>query len=269
MVQIGVAHGRVLAHDVHAAHLVWIGVIGQGLVHDFNDRVARLIVKRGVPKLFKPVVCLSIANPLIVGVHHWDESGIAGTLHIVLTAQWMQARTRLANLTRDGGQCNQATCVVGAVNVLADPHAPENHGGFAGGKFARYFAQCFCWNAANGRHGLRAIALDVLLQRFVVVGARLNEVLVYQAFFNDGVDQGVEHGHIGVGLELQSSPGMLANVGDTRICQDNFGASFGCVFHPSGSHGVIGRGVGADDKNEACMFNVIDLIADRCRAHAF
>ena len=111
--------------------------------------------------------------------------------------------------------------------------------------------------------------MDVLLQRFVVVGAQLNEVLIHQTFFNDGVDQCVEHGHIGVGLELQSSPSMLANVGDTRICQDNFGASFGCVFHPSGSHGVIGRGVGANDKNQACMFNVVDLIADRCRAHAF
>ena len=46
MVQIGVAHGGVLAHDVHAPHLVRIGVIGQGLVHDFNHGVARLAVER-------------------------------------------------------------------------------------------------------------------------------------------------------------------------------------------------------------------------------
>ena len=46
MVQIRVAHGGVFAHDVHAPNFVRIGVIGQGLVHDFNHGVARLAVER-------------------------------------------------------------------------------------------------------------------------------------------------------------------------------------------------------------------------------
>ena len=90
MVQIGVAHGGVLAHDVHAAHLVWICFIGQGLVHDFNHGIARLAVKGSVPKLFKPFVCQGICDPLVVGVHHGNKPSIAGTLHVVLTPQWMQ-----------------------------------------------------------------------------------------------------------------------------------------------------------------------------------
>ena len=56
VVQVRVAHGRVLAHDVHAAHLVRIGVRGQSLVHDFDHGVAGLVVQFRVPELFKPIV---------------------------------------------------------------------------------------------------------------------------------------------------------------------------------------------------------------------
>ena len=155
------------------------------------------------------------------------------------------------------------------MNVLAHTHAPENHGGFACRKFSRHFAQGFCRYTTNGCHGFRAVTLDVLLQCFVVVGARLNEVLIHQAFFNDGINQSIEHCHIGVWLELQGSPCMLANVCQTRICQNNFSAALGSVFHPCGSHWVIGCWVGTNDKNESCMFNIVDLIADSRRPHAF
>ena len=163
VVQIGVTHGGVFSHDVHAANLVRIGVIGQGLVHDLYHGVTRLLVKRRVPKLFKPIVSLWIGNALVVGEHHGNEAGIAGPLHIVLTTQWMQTRTRLANLTGDRDQGNEAARVVSAVHVLADAHAPQNHRAFAGGKFTRHLAQRFCGHATNGRHGFGAVALDIEL----------------------------------------------------------------------------------------------------------
>ena len=90
MVQIWIAHGGVFAHDIHAANFVRICVIGQGLVHDFHHGIAGLLVQWCVPKLFKPIVSLWIGDALVVGVHHGNETRIAGTLHIVLTAQGMQ-----------------------------------------------------------------------------------------------------------------------------------------------------------------------------------
>ena len=267
MVQIGVAHGGVLTHDVHAANFVRIGILGQRLVHDFNHGVAGLLVEGCVPKLFKPIMRIRVANGLIVGVHHGNETRIAGTLHIVLTAQWMQARTRLANLPSHSDQGNEATRIVGAMHVLADAHAPKNHGRFAGGKFPGDFPDRFCRDAANGGHGFGAVALNVLLQRFVVVGAGLYKFLIGQALFYHGVNQCIEHGHIGIGLELQGAPSMLANVCDARIGQHNFGTAFGRIFHPSSRHGVVGRGVGADDKNQPSVFDVIHLIAHGRRAH--
>ena len=92
--------------------------------------VTGLIVQRHAPELLEPAVRLRIIHPLIVGEHHGDQSRIAGTLHIVLTSQWMQATARFANLARDGGKGNQAADIVRAVNVLAHAHAPQDHGSF-------------------------------------------------------------------------------------------------------------------------------------------
>ena len=95
----------------------------------------------------------------------------------------------------------------------------------------------------------------------------MNKVLIDQALFNDGVDQRIEHRDIGVGLELQRAPCVFANVGHAGVGQHNFGAALGRVFHPRGGHRMIGGGVGANDKNQTRMFNIVHLIADSSRAN--
>ena len=83
------------------------------------------------------------------------------------------------------------------------------------------------------------------------------------------MDHGIEHGHIGVGLELQRAPGVFANVGDARVSQHNLGPFFGCVLHEGGRHRVVGRGVGADHKDQVRMLHIVDLVTHCARAHAF
>ncbi|MEY4234743.1 MAG: hypothetical protein RLZZ454_1, partial [Pseudomonadota bacterium] len=91
MVQVGVTHRGVFAHDVHAANLVRITVRGQCLVHDFHHGVAGLVIKLGTPKIFKPRVGCFIGHALVVGEHHRYQARIAGTLDVVLAAQRMEA----------------------------------------------------------------------------------------------------------------------------------------------------------------------------------
>ena len=91
MVQIRVTHRGVFAHDVHATNLVWIGIVRQDLAHDFHHRVAGLVIQRGVPKLFKPIVRRLVGDALVVGVHHGNQTRIARALHVVLATQWVQA----------------------------------------------------------------------------------------------------------------------------------------------------------------------------------
>ena len=210
-----------------------------------------------------------VVHALVVGEHHGDQARVGRALHIVLATQWVQARAGFANLAGNADQGNQTARVIGAVHMLANAHAPQNHRAFGLGKCTRHFAQGLRRDATNGRHGFGAVAFHVVAQRFVVAGAVSNKGFVDQAFFDHGVDQRIEHGHVGIGLELQGAPGVLADVGNTWVSQHNFGAAPSGVFHPGGGHGMVGRGVGTDDKNQVSVLHIIDLVAHRARAHAF
>ena len=269
MVKVWVAHGWVFTHDVHAADLVWIAVIRQSFVHDFYHCVARRVVEWCIPKFLKPCMGSIVVDSLVIGKHHGNQTRIARTLDIVLSAQRMQTRTGFTYLPCHRDQCNKASRVVCSMHVLANTHTPQNHGALGGGKFTRYFAQGGGSNSANGRHGLWAIALDVFFQSLKVIGAVADEVNIHQAFFNDGVNHGIEHRHIGIGFELQGAPCVFADVGDARIGQHNLGAFLGSVLHPGCGDRMVVGGVGANHQNQTCMFYIVDLVAHCTRAHAF
>ena len=67
------------------------------------------------------------SRPLVVGIDHRDQAGVGGALDVVLPAQRMQAGAGPADLAGDQRQRDQAARVVGAVDVLRDAHAPEDH----------------------------------------------------------------------------------------------------------------------------------------------
>ena len=269
MVQVGVAHGRVLAHDVHATDLVRIAVVGQCLVQNLDHGIAGLVVQRRIPEGLEPGMRRGVGHALIVGEHHRNQAGIAGTLHIVLAAKRMQARAGLADLAGDCGECNQATGIVGAVYMLAHAHAPQDHRAVCGRKGARHLAQRDGLDAADRRHRFGAVGLDRLAQGLEVAGAIGNEGLIDQPFINHRMDERIEHCDIGVGIELESAPGVLADVGDARVGEHDFRAPLGRVLHPGRGHRMIGGRVRTDHEDQVGMFDIVDLIAHRARAHAF
>ena len=162
MIEVGVAHGGVFPHDVHAANLVRIAVLGQRFVHDFHHGIARLVIQLGAPEVFKPGMRCGVVHTLVVGEHHGYQARVRCALNIVLSAQWMQARAGFADLASDADQRDQATRVVGAVHMLADAHAPQNHRAFGLGERPGYFAQSLGRDTANRRHGFGAVAFDVI-----------------------------------------------------------------------------------------------------------
>ena len=155
------------------------------------------------------------------------------------------------------------------MNVLAHAHSPQNHRAFGFGKRTGYFTQGLRWDATNGLHRFGAVALDVFFESLIVACAFSNKVLVSQSFFNHHMDERIEHGDIGIGLELQGSPCVFTQIGNTRIRQNDFCAFLGSVLHPRGSHGVVRRRVGSDHKDQIGMLDVVDLVTHRARAHAF
>ena len=201
MVGIGVGHGGVLAHHVHATDLACFDGI-----HDFNDGQAGLVIQRTccyTPGFFESGAHRGVSHMLVVGVHHRDQTRIRRALHVVLATQRVQPGTWPADLASHQCQRNQAARVVGAVNVLRHTHAPQNHRGRGRGVQACDVADVFCVNTADGSHLLGAVAFDVGLEFSVPDGAACNEFLVDQVFMHDDVHHGVEQSHVGVGLELQ------------------------------------------------------------------
>ena len=97
MVGVGVGHRRVLAHDVHAAHLA-----GLDRVHHLDHRQAGLVVERpaACPRPSRSCARRRVVHALVVREHHRYQAGVGRALHIVLAAQRMQAGAGPADLAR-------------------------------------------------------------------------------------------------------------------------------------------------------------------------
>ena len=87
VVDIGVRHRRVLAHDVHAADLARMDGI-----HDLDHGQPALGIELGVPEGLEGFAHVRARDRLVVGVKHRDQPGIGCSLDVVLPAQGVQAR---------------------------------------------------------------------------------------------------------------------------------------------------------------------------------
>ena len=181
----------------------------------------------------------------------------------------MQTGTRATNLPGHQRQRDQAARIVGAMYMLRDAHAPENHRPFGGRKGARYFAQRFGGDATQWRHLFRTVVLRVLFQGFEVRCAIANEVFVHKSFVDDRMDHCVQHRDIGVGLELQLAPGVPPEFSPTWVGDDQFRTIFYRVFYPSRRDGMVRRRIRTDQENNFSLGNIRDLIGDGARSHTF
>ncbi len=218
VIDVGIGHRRVLAHDVHAADLpaCTASMISTTVRPGFGSSVV-------APDRFELRARCRVVDALVVGIHHRDQSDVARALDVVLTAQRMQAGARPADLAGHHRQRDQAARVVGAVDMLRDAHAPEDHRRARRRVEARDLADRRRGNAAHRRHRLRAVAGDVLLELLEAAGAVGDEALRDQAFVDDRVHHRVQQRDVGVGLELQVVRGVPRELGSPRIGEDELG----------------------------------------------
>ena len=266
MVGIGIGHGRVLTLHIHATDFAPIN----GL-HDLDHREARLVIERlhrNTPGLGKALAHLGVHYLLIIGVDHGNQARIGCALDIVLATQGVESRPRLANLAGHQRERNQATGVVGAVHMLRDAHAPENHRALGGGIEPRHMADGLGIDSTDGCHSIWAVLANILLKFLVANRSACDEVLVDEALGHNHIHHGIEQGHVGVGLELQEPIGIACKVCLARIHDDELGAILGRVLHPCRGHGVIDRGIGPDDDHDLGLRHVHDRVRDRTRPQA-
>ena len=106
-------------------------------------------------------------------------------------------------------------------------------------------------DAADRRHLLGRERLDVLAERFEVLGIGRDILLVVKPFGDDHVEQGIEHGHVGARLEGQVLVGMPRQRLTARIYDDQLGAILlDGVFDEGRGHRMVHGRVGADHDDD-------------------
>ena len=263
MPQVGVRHRRVLTLNVHAAHRT-----GVNRIHHFDDGQAGLVGNPHAPQRLEVLTRGRAGHALVVRQHHRDQARVRCALHVVLSTQRMQAGARAANLPGGHRQRDQAARVVGAVHMLADAHAPENHRRFRRRIGTRHGADRCRINAANFRHPLGRRLGHRRFQRIKAVNPRGDEVRIGQAFEQDDVQHAVEQRHVGIRPELQMPLGEACQRCLARIGEQQLGAALDRVLDPARGDRVIGTRVGTNQKDQFRMRHILHRIADRAGANA-
>ena len=191
MFLVRVRHRRVLAHDVHGLDVAVIGGIG-----DLDDRQPALRIKGCAPEILVFRACLGIGDRLVVGEEHRDQAGVGRALDVVLPTERVQAGAGAADIAGQQRQRDQAAGIVGAVRVLRDAHAPEDHRAAGGGVAARDPAQRIRVDAADRGHGFRRGVGGAGLQVLEPLGLLRHIVGVIQLFGDDHIDHRIQHRHI-------------------------------------------------------------------------
>ena len=113
MVEVGVGHRGVLAHDVESLDVALVHLFG-----DLHHREARVGVERHAPKLLEELLGFWVAHGLVVREDHRDQPHVGRALHVVLAAQGVQSGSGTPDLPRHQREGDEAAGVVSAVDVL-------------------------------------------------------------------------------------------------------------------------------------------------------
>ncbi len=180
----------------------------------------------------------------------------------------MQARAGASDLTRRQRHRDQAARVVGAVRVLRDAHAPEDHRRARGRVAPGDVAQHRGVDAADRRHRLRRGRGDAVAQRREIRRPRFDERPIREPLVDDHVQQRLQQRDVGVRREAEPGPRVPREIDAARVGDDQVGAAADGVLDPGGGDRMVGRRVGPDDEDEVGVRDVAHGVRHGGRADA-
>jgi hypothetical protein len=209
-----------------------------------------------------------VVDALVAGQGVLEAQHVAGALHVVLPAQGNEARTRPAHVTGEQGQVDQAEGAVDTRHMLGDAHAPQDHAARGLAVDAGSAADALGGHAGDRGDELRRVLLQAVAQRVEVLGARLDEGRVGQAFLDDHMRQAVEQRDIGSGVRAQPDIGVVDHLDAARVDDDDARAVFVLgLEYRARCHRVSLGGVGADDQEGIGLADVAHRRAGCTAAH--
>ena len=184
-----------------------------------------LRVELRAPRLLEQLPRAVLVHALVVRVEHRDQPGVRGALHVVLPAQGMQARARLADVAGDRAHGDQAAGVVRAGGVLGDAHPPVDDAGARLAPQLGDLADHVGVHAGDLRGALRRVVGDRAGQLLVVRHAGGDELAVDQPEADDLVHEPVVERHVRAGLDLAVVVGVLGDRAGARVHVDDLRAA--------------------------------------------
>ena len=261
LVRIG--HRGVLAHDEHRADAA-----SEDRIHDLDDRQPALPIERAAPGILIGVMEVRSLDGFVIGIKHRDQPGIRGALHIILSAQGMQARSWPPGLASGKRQRDQAAGVVRAMNMLRNAHAPEDDRGLCLRVFPRDLANGRGVNAADWRHGFRREILHggFKCSKPIDMGGDIGGI--GQPLGHDDVEHGVEQRDIRAGLEAQRMRRMPHQARAARVDHDQRLAGLRCLLEIGRCHRVVLGRPGTDHDDAVALQRRRERGRDRARTDA-
>ena len=170
----------------------------------------------------------------------------------------MQPRPRPPDLPAHEGERDQAAAIVGPMNVLADPHAPEDHRRPRAREGPRHVAHHARRDPGQPFHLLGREADQVRALRLPVLGHRLNILAIDQSLVGDDVHDRVQERHVRARTELQHVARMPLERLPARIHHDELAAALGELLEVSRGDGMVLDRVGADDDGHVGMLDLVE-----------
>ena len=261
-VEVGVRHERVLAHDEHGPQIAAPHGIG-----DLHGREPLGGGQRHAPGLLEDAADSRVLDRPVVGEKHGNGAHVAGALDVVLAAQGIEAGAAPAHVAGGQGEIDEREASVGAVRLLGDAHAPVE-GRFSGlADDAGGPLDVRRRNAGERLLPLGRPLTDRLGDRVEVVHARGDELLVHESVADHDVQEGVVHGHVGAGAELQVHVGPAGELDGARVGHDEPRPVTHGGLHLESRDGMSFGGVRTRDENHVVFGDLIERIGEGTGAH--
>ena len=261
VLDVGVGERGIFAHHPHRFDLARFQSVDH-FDEGQADFFGQFFHAPGLAELF---LDLGLVDRLIGREHVWKRAHVARALHVVLSAQGVDAAAGFADVTGQHRQISRLPDVLDAGGVLGDAHGEEDGGFVRFGVEMRRLDQFIGRDAADLLDALRGVVRHFFFERLEALGALFDEGLVRQPVADDDVHHAVNPGQVGAGFLAQVQVGDLRDLRKARIRHDEFRPLLLHLHQVCADDGMLFGGVRADDQRHVRLFQVGERIGHRSR----
>ncbi len=259
---------RIRLGDVFALDVQTLETAVDRRIEHVRNAQARLVVQLHAPHFFELRARLVVGNMAISGQFMRERTHVAGTLHVVLSAQRIHAHAFAADVAGGHGKVGNAHDHGRTLAVLGDAQPVVNRPVAARRVQARGAADLIGRHAGGLFHLLRRIARlgneCLPLGEFLHVAARGDEIVFHQPLGHDHVGERIDQRDIGARAQLQVIRSLdvrrAHHVDGARVGDDQLRAFAQPALHARSEHRMAVGRIGADDHHHIRLHYGIEIL---------